>query len=150
MSQELILKANAEMKEFIASLMLPTGFPKTPEDILATFVEFGEEVQDALADGKLSVVEVFRLGGKLVSIGKGIYEEWQDGALCETVVLILEKAFDLYVVPFDIPFVPDGVETAAEAFVRGLIRPAIETLFGVIQADEDETEVLPDDNDGLV
>lgn len=64
----------------------------------------------------------------------------RDGKLtqgdAQFVVPVVEEAFDKYVVPQDIPWLPPLIEARAEAVVRALIPAGIDLIFSALPSDE--------------
>lgn len=124
---ELITKANMEMKDYILDLAFPEDVDV--EQILVKFEELGDAVLEVASDGRLDWDEVWTLGAEIIGIGKDLFTIYRNGELAETMILLCEKSFDFYIVPFDIPYLPEPFESSIEQIVRSQIRPALMSVF---------------------
>lgn len=91
-----------------------------------------EDFVTAKADGKFDYQEIYGLFGVLVQIGKHAIEVFESPSdHVNAIVADLEKLFDLYVAPLDLP-IPDLLEGWADRQLRAQIRPNVELLLDYI------------------
>lgn len=100
--------------------------PKTEAEVKAIFdpllekrtIEVGMSAEAITFDSLLDAVAEVLKDGKIDAADKPI------------VVKLAEEAFESYVRPFDIPGIPNLLENYVDDILKGLIKPAVEQLFG--------------------
>ena len=55
----------------------------------------------------------------------------------DEVTAIAQDLFDRFVVPFDVPYIPEWVETIIEKLLRGLIPGIVDTMLTELTKDKD-------------
>lgn len=94
--------------------------------------ELGRDIATAKADGTLEWSEgktiATRAIGRCLGIATGLGETGDD--VEKTVIAATEKFFDAYIVPLDIPWVPEFAERMIEGSVRNEIPGMVKNLLG--------------------
>lgn len=110
--------------------------PTVLEVVHAEVLAFVEEVKAQLADGvSFSDAKplLHDLKTRCINVAQAIEAAGPDKK--EAVLLGLETAFDLLIVPYDIPYVPEWAEKILEGSARASIRPIFgPTIDGVVSA----------------
>jgi hypothetical protein len=100
--------------------------------ITKQLTEFGDDITAAKADGKLEWSEGKTIATRAIGRCLGVVTALGDTGeeVEKTVTAATEKFFDTYIVPLDIPWVPEFVEKMIEGSVRQEIPGMVRNLLG--------------------
>jgi hypothetical protein len=94
-----------------------------------------DEIKASIEDGKITFVEAYRVVGAIIKAAAEAIELLENpGEHFEEVVSECEAFYDSEIAPYDIRAIPNWVEPAFDALLRGAIRPAIAAIFDAVSA----------------